>query len=487
MAEEEHAAPKGFFGGTIFEGGLFGGSQDDHGHEKHPVGSYEYLAHNTKLGKFLFDYMAEWGVSRALSLWIIFLGLFFILGAEIPHVGSFAIEWLFGLAPIWLPVFAVLASWAAWVWYVQGLYISGRDPVVLDIKIPREITKSPRAMELALVSMYNTSGEGSFLHRIWHGQVRVWFSLEYVSIGGEVHMFIWCWKNYRHVVESALYAQFPEIEIHQTEDYASKFRFDPEKHKAFCNDHAYPKSDAFPLKTYIEFELDKDPDEEFKIDPMAQAFEYLSSLRTGEQAWIQVIFRATGKQGSLFNPTNGVKAWTKRVEQEVDAIRKDASKSLWDPESKKDSFPHPTWVQTEQVRIMQRQIGKIPFDVAVRGIYIGENSVYNGASGNGTRWFWKPINNPGYLNALEPTRGHNPFDFPWQDFMGYRQERLIPRRYIDAYRRRSAFHAPWTMPYHVMTNEVLATMFHFPSSSIEAPGLERISAKKAEPPHNLPK
>ena len=31
MADDTHAAPKGIFGGTIFEGGLFGGGAHDHG------------------------------------------------------------------------------------------------------------------------------------------------------------------------------------------------------------------------------------------------------------------------------------------------------------------------------------------------------------------------------------------------------------------------------------------------------------------------
>jgi hypothetical protein len=488
MAEDTHEAPKGLFEDTIFEGGLFGASHGGHAHKAATWA--EHLEHNTKFGYFIFKELAEWGVSRALSLWIIFTGLMLILGREIPSLPLFTLEWVVGTAPVWLPIMLLISTWSIWVWYVQGLYISGRDPVVLDIKIPREITKSPRAMEIALTSFYSTSGEGSFLHRIWHGQVRVWYALEYASFGGEVHMYVWCWKNYRSMVESALYAQFPEIEIQQVEDYASKFKFDPSKHKAFVNEHIYSKSDAFPLKTYIEFELDKDPKEEFKVDPMGQIFEYLSSLKKGEQVWVQVMFRATGKYGSLFNPKNAAKEWMERVKIEIESIRLSASlnpgkEDAPDSDERKYGFPRPTWSQTEQMRIMERQLGKIPFDVAVRGLYIAEKGVYSGATGNGMRWFWKTLNNPGYLNSLDPTRGHNPFDYPWQDFMGLRDTLLI-KRYIDAYRRRSAFFAPWVVNYNVMTNEVLATMFHFPSSSISAPGLDRIPATKAKPPPNLP-
>lgn len=433
------------------------------------------------------------GVSRALSLWVVFIGLLLVLGTEIPDLPSFAIEWFVGTAPVWMPIFFLIAAWYAWIWYVQGLYISGRDPIVLDIKIPREITKSPRAMELVFTSLYNTSGEGSFLHRIIHGQVRVWYSLEYASLGGEVHMFIWCWKDYRHAIETAFYAQFPDIEIRLAEDYASKFRFDPAKHKAFVNEHHYTKTDALPLKTYVEFELDKDPDEEFKVDPIAQLFEYLSALQQGEQAWVQVIFRATGKQESVFSPKSGVDKWMARIDDKIESVRTLASinvgkKDAPESDEKKYGFPRPTWAQTEQIRIMERQKGKIPFDVGIRAIYIVDTSriSFNRTNVNGIRWFWKAMNNPGYLNELSPERGHNTLEFPWQDFNGIRENIMI-RRFIDAYRRRSAFFSPWVIPTQVMTTEVLATMFHFPSSSIAVPGLDRIPATKAEPPHNLPK
>ena len=108
MADDAHEAPSGLFEGTVFEGGLFGTAHADH--EQHPLGSYEYFAHNTKFGHFIFEYMAEWGVSRALSLWITFIGLLFILGFEIPSLSLFSLEWLAGTSPVWLPVVLVIAS-----------------------------------------------------------------------------------------------------------------------------------------------------------------------------------------------------------------------------------------------------------------------------------------------------------------------------------------------------------------------------------------
>ena len=79
-------------------------------------------------------------------------------------------------------------------------------------------------MELAMMNLSTSSGETTFIHRAWKGQIRTYFSLEIASFGGEVHFYIWCWKNYRNVVEQAMYSQYPEIELVEAEDYASKFQ-----------------------------------------------------------------------------------------------------------------------------------------------------------------------------------------------------------------------------------------------------------------------
>ena len=106
-----------------------------------------------KDGDNFLDYLVKqaglWNISRALFLWLLFAGLYAILSIEIPHLGVFTEEWFVGTAPVWLPIGLWLGAWRAWVWYIQSLYISGRDGVVLEIKMPREITKSPRAMEVA--------------------------------------------------------------------------------------------------------------------------------------------------------------------------------------------------------------------------------------------------------------------------------------------------------------------------------------------------
>ena len=92
----------------------------------------------------------------------------------------------------------------------------------------------------------------------------------------------------------------------------------------------------------------------------------------------------------------------------------------------------------------------------------------------------------GSLNKFVPgNTWHVYLDYPWQDFMGLRAAKFS-RDVIDAYRRRSLFHAPYERPRFVLTTEELATIYHFPTEESKAPGIQRISSKKGEPPTNLP-
>lgn len=431
-----------------------------------------------------------WGLSRCLVLSILFWGLFSVLGTMIPSLPLFAFGWILGTSPIWLPVAAFITAWKVWIWYVRSGYLFKRDAVLLEVKMPREITRSPRAMENALSMLWTDSGETTFFNTAWQGQVRPYFSLEIASFGGEIHFYIWCWRAWRPNVEAMMYAYYPEVEMVEVEDYASKFRFDPDTQDAFPTDWRYePRNDAYPIKTYIEFELEKDPKEEYKIDPLSEVLERMSILKPSEQIWIQIIITQCRdyrrkKHGHWWEIESRYEALVKET---VDVLRKE---TIGDPEDKdfkwKTYARVPLYRITETVKAIERNMGKHIFNVGMRGVYIADSKDFGSPGYTGLRWIWRPMGNPQYMNQMRPRRWGNPFDYPWQDFNGIRWN-LMVRRYFDTYRRRSHFYSPWIMPHNMMSTEVLATLWHPPSAAVGAPGLERIPAKKAEPPANLPK
>lgn len=452
------------------------------------------------------DWVADWGISRGAFLVTLYGALYLFLGTLIPSLPLYTFNWLFGTAPVWVPIGLVIGFWTVWIWYIQSVFLSGRNPILLEVKMPRNVYKSPRAMEIAYSLLSISSGETTFLHRAWKGQVRPFFSFEMASFGGEIHYYIWCWKNYKAEVEACLYGQYPEVELTEVEDYAMKFDFDPKKYNAFGVDwrletyvldaekddgHSVVSASNFRInayqpKTYIDFELDKDPKDEYRVDPLSTVIEFMGSIEPQEQLWWQVVIRKCGDLGVL-RRTELDHEWQHMIEHEVELIRKQALKTPGahgdDPEAK-GRFPHPTWKQTEQIRSMERHLGKYPFEVGARGVYITSGHLH-GPTYTGMRWLWKPIGNPMYQGHWRPRRWCNDFDWPWQDVADIRWN-LALRRYFDAYRRRLFFHSPWIIPTNVVTNETLATMWRPPSNTIATPGLQRIPATKAPPPPNLP-
>lgn len=428
------------------------------------------------------------GVSRCLFLSILFWGMMGILSIQIVNLPLFTLQWLIGTAPIWAPLMGIAVAWKVWMWYIQGQFLAKRKTVLLEVKFPRDLVRSPRAMDNALSKLWIDSGETTFFNTAWQGQHRPYFSLEMVSFGGEIHFYIWTWDNWRGVVEAMMYAYYPEVEIVEAEDYASKFRYDPDKHECFPTDWRYePRNDAYPIKTYIEFELDKDPKEEYKIDPLAPMLEAMSNLRPDEQIWIQIIIQMSkdkrrkpgGKWWELEDRYTGI------VKDEIDHIRKTESGGDDRNDWRKSSRIAVYRVQ-EQMRVLDRAFGKHVFRVGVRGVYISDPDKFGAGGYTRMRWIWRPVGNIQYLNQLRPRRWANPFDYAWQDWADIRWTLMI-RRFMDAYRRRSYFYSPWIIPHNLMTTEVIATLWHPPSRAIVTPGLERIPAKKAEPPPNLPR
>ena len=387
-------------------------------------------------------------------------------------------------APLWIPVILCVLFFEIWLHLKQREWLSAQGGVLLEIKLPREQMKSPVAMELFLNHL-NQSGVGTLLDVYLKGRVRTWFSLELVSIGGAVKFFIWMHKSFRTRVEAQLYAQFPNIEIHEVEDYAMKIDHDPNKYKfGKMLQFALTKADAYPIKTYIDYGLDKDPKEEFKNDPIVSVIEYLGSLKPGEQAWVQILVRSHVKEGLKLGRIIAKPDWKKGVEGEVRKVLKEARFKT--DEEKLPSGQHLSEGQKDVVRAIERTASKVAFDTMIRGFYISEIDKFNGANIGGLIGTLTQYNSSA-LNGFKPGFSAD-YDYPWQDPFGKKRLRN-ERKLLEAYKRRSFFAPPFKnfkgKPF-ILTTEELATIFHFPGEVAATPSLTRIPSKKAEAPSNLP-
>jgi len=430
------------------------------------------------------------GISRGTFLTVNFLALLIVGSILVPDFPALVWGWIIISLPVSLTAGLAIGFWGAWKWYIKSYFIFARTkPVLLEVRMPTDVTKSPRAMELVFTSLWFRLSTTTWIDQNWHGGTMPYYSFELVSDGGQVHFYVWLQREYlRNAFETSMYSQYPEVEIVEVSDYAIDFHYDDDKHKAFVGDQVLESHDlvrhdvrvnAYPIKTYIDFELDEDPKEEFKIDPMSQVLEVLGALKQGEQAWVQIVIKAhpSGK-------------WKELVDKEIKELRKRASltpgkENAPEDDERKYGFPRPTWREQELMKAMERNMSKLPFDFGIRMLVIGPKDNFRSPEATAVRWLWRPYANPNYQIHLRPRNAHNDFDWPWQDYKDHRYEHET-HRYLDAYRRRQMWNPPWEDIRNTTSVEVLATLWHPPSRAVRAPGLLRIPSTKSEPPQNLP-
>lgn len=399
-----------------------------------------------------------------------------------------AISILLKTAVYWAPILLLITFVKAWLSYVQAKFRAGLEWTVLEIKIPREISKSPRAMELVLHAFHQTS-DGSKLKQWFEGKIRAWFSLELVSIEGKVHFFIYTQRFFVDLLQSQIYSQYPEVEIHEVDDYTRYVNYGKEDSDwdLFGTEFKFTQPDPYPIKTYIDYELDKDVKEDnVHIEPMGPLIELLGSLGPGEQLWMQIPIQAAKKRFHVSGTHFKKETWKDRGRELV----KELSKKNVKPPAGQDyvSFADQMLSPGERglVESVERNISKIGFDCGLRSIYLAKKDTF------------KDIRKPSLIGSVkqfnaEDRNGFKPngdyttdFDYPWQDFKNIRLSKR-KRAIFNAYRKRSYFYAPYKRTPMTLSAEELATLYHFPGSSIETPTFDRIPSKTSEPPSNLPR
>ncbi len=366
---------------------------------------------------------------------------------------------------LWLPVILFLIFWKLWLYYIRSRFVSKIDWTILEIKLPREIMKGPRAMEVVLNMLYQPS-DGNFLDKYWKGFLRPWFSLEIASIGGKIHFFVYTQRFFRNLVEAQIYAQYPDVEITEVDDYSKAAFIDGFGREWGCwgTEFGLTKEDAYPIRTYIDYGLHETmTKEEQKTDPLTSFIEFLGSLKDGEQAWFQILIRATKKDWK----EEGKKLIEKLLERD---------KKLMEGELPKKFSPG----ETEVVKAIEKDVSKYGFDTGIRGIYLARNDKFNPTNIASLIGVMKQYNAMD-LNGFKPV---NPTSVNY--FLKKKREAGKKTKILDAFRQRSYFYMPYDRKAFVLNTEELATIFHFPGKVAETPTFGRIEAKKGEAPTDLP-
>jgi hypothetical protein len=409
-----------------------------------------------------------------------------------------SLQYIFLVAPLWLPAVLAYVFWHMFVRYNRKKFFAAQKYALLEIRVPKEVAKSPVAMELFLNTVWQTSGESTWYDRNFLGKTRAWFSLEIVSVDGFIHFYIWTRAAFQKHIESQIYAQYPGAEVSFVSDYSKMIpEFDPSIYGMMGTEYTLTKADPYPIKTYVDYGLHETATkEEQKVDPISQVLEFMGQLGKSEQFWFQIICRAHNPKGEdpdfskriWWKPQTWNKNkdnWKENATKIVKEIRSENTSKYKDPMTGKeqDGFPNLTKGQMEIISALERSVSKPGFDIGLRSIYIAPKDNFNGTNIAVQMSLLKPFSSP-TLNGFKP-KNNTSFDYPWQDWNNIRANKL-KKDLLYAYQKRAYFFAPNKEAHCVLNAEELATIYHFPGTVVLTPTLGRLLSKKAEPPSNLP-
>ncbi|MDP2861034.1 MAG: hypothetical protein Q8N98_04990 [bacterium] len=390
-----------------------------------------------------------------------------------------------------------------WLSYMTKKYLMGLKWILLEIRFPKEVAKTPKAMEQFFAGVHAAQIKLKKKDRYLKGMLAPWFSIEILGHGGEIHFYIRTEEKYRNLVESHLYAQYPHVEIFEAEDYVG---FIPagiptKDFDAWGTELILNKPDAYPIRTYPIFFEDKEAEE--RTDPIAGLFEFLSSLNPNESIGIHILISPTDDKWK----EDGEKLVGKLIGREVKADKKKGLMIVEEgnnwisafangiaeffsfggsdkkEEKKVDSItPYLSPGQKEIVLAIEKNIAKIGFKTMIRFLYWAPKDIFDKDKPTVAAGFFRQFNTQnlnGFTINKKSTPGRG-------KIFKRRREPGQKRFFVGIFKKRFfPGHKIKTRGF-IFNIEELATIFHVPGTFVEAEKLSKIGAKKGSPPSELP-
>ncbi len=417
---------------------------------------------------------------------------------------------------IWIPLFLFVFYIGALKHYNQRVYKAGLKWVLLELRLPMDPHKSPKAMEQLFSALHSIGGIGdppenliesfkAWRGEVFEGKIPDWFSFEILATGGEIHFYLRCQEKHRSIIESQIFAHYPDSEITPVADYVTQFPQDIPDDQYDVNgvELGLTKEDIFPIRTYPEFEEEgAGKDDVHRIDPLAPLAEAMNAFLLGEYGAIQYLIRSASEKWT--------KAWIKNSKNQsamdklmgkeekkkttfadsvftsIEGGARSVAGTVFEPaepskekeEKKKEEKPFNQLNPGIQdiVKVTEKALAKLQFQVGVRILYVAKKDkfikerlstltapfrIFSGQALNGFKTTFSPEVKKGFNKAKRTLINKH-------KLFGRFQSREFPGK-----------------PF-VLNTEELATVFHFPDVSVKTPSLPRIETKKGEAPAGIP-
>lgn len=405
----------------------------------------------------------------------------------------------------WIPILITLL-WGfseLWMFERQGEFAKKQKYIYLAVDVPSITEQTPKALENLFSMMYAAKSAITFKEKWFDGKFLPTFSFEIISEQGYIQFVMRTQDKFRDVLEAGIYAQYPDAEIMQIEDYTSAVPsdFPDEKYDMWGAEFTLDKPSHFPIRTYVDFEDQMTG--EIK-DPLGYTLEQFSKMKPGEHFWFQMVIQPGTndwkKAGTAhINKMFGVeeKAKTSEWGAAVGTVTKLPFELINEAtgvdlagmfgvggETKKPDDPWKAFkvgpAQQEEAKAILRKTVKVGHGVKIRVVYCAEKPAFK--KGDRITMIKGILHQYSHLNLnsfkmYQPSLAKN--DYFWQAWSYEKKQTTL----MKAYKGRS-WGVGATQVY--LNAEELATLWHFPAISIKAPLIKKSEARRAEPPVGLP-
>lgn len=419
--------------------------------------------------------------------------------------------WWFWLFLVLLPL--VESTWLAWR---QKVFEHEMKWTMLEIFVPREVNKSPQAMEQVLMAFHSLrNAAGNFQEWYKDGEITRWFCLEMVSFGGEIHFYIRFYHKYRPLVEAAFFSYYPDIELVEVDDYITRFPTNMQEcyrqgYDLWATDMVQARPAAYPIKTYREFES---PDEDKQFDPISNFLEVLGQVKKEELVGLQI----------LISPAED--SWHEEFDKLIEKIKESKSKTKkkkkvstlvefpggplpqlvpisGGEEEAKSSYLIRTPGETDVLEAVERNLSKKAFETMIRFVYLSPKSIFydsfprRGLAGAFNQYAATDLNyfRQNYAVGTRTLINNWPYIFPnWRNeykkqrmLYNYREREMMPETFMGKLLSSYLFDWNFKAEKFLMTTQCIATLFHPPTAVVlTAPHIRRAEHRKAGPPSGL--
>lgn len=391
--------------------------------------------------------------------------------------------------------------------YIHLRWYGTLEWVFLKITVPRENEKSPLAFEQIMNQLHSIHATRTLAETYLEGRFQIWFTWELTSIGGVIGNYVKILTKHRDTLEAAVYAQFPDAEITEAQDYFDRlprYNVETSDYDIYAFSFILKKPDPYPIRTYHDFEHST---AETFVDPVEGVWEELGKLSPYEMFIVQFMFQPVSDEWKesgyhLVKKLKGEREALKPAEDKIGALVGKIIGPVLDviirptPPTRSSSSEvapislmlHLSEGEKAVISAIERNLSKLGYRTKIRCFYLAPKEKYNpGPVYTAIVGSFKSVG-ASNLNSLKPDTDRWTKIRYW---VNPRWERVIldlrlkwrKTHFNKWIRKRWFFGGP--TPY-VLNSEEIATILHFPQTTVSVPQIEKVTVTKVQPPPELP-